>query len=208
MNLILEWGAPIEVLRQFIEDNPDVPNIRIVKYSLAVRLARQNRYDEAAEIYQSIGAYRRASRTRRLAALYSEMTRVGLTESQRFEAEYGFAAYLRANPDRIYFNDSLWSGYQGYAFQADSDSRLTRSERDALIASERKLKDDQEERWRACLILRDVVRQAGNSEVGKRSATLAIRTLRSISYRFGRPEDIRKGDIELSRRLRDPTRPL
>ena len=208
LNLILEFGASIDVLRQFINENPAATGIRTVKYSLAVRLARENQYPEAAALYESIGAYRRAARMRRLAALDREMDRADLTDSQRLEARYQFAAYLSANSNRIYFNDSLWQGYQAYAFQAGSDSRLTRSERDTMIAGERKLQDDQEELWRAYLILRDTVRQAGNSDIGRRSAALPVRDLRRISSRFGRAADIRKADSELSKWLRNPIEPL
>ena len=68
--------------------------------------------------------------------------------------------------------------------------------------SERKLKDDQEERWRAYLILRDVVQATGKTDLGRKAAQLAIRCLRGISDRFGRQDEIRKADIGLSDWLR------
>ena len=58
---------------------------------------------------------------------------------------------------------------------ATKDSRLTRAERGVLIDGERNLKDQQEERWLAYLILRDVVHQAGRTEEGRKAATLALR---------------------------------
>jgi hypothetical protein len=64
------------------------------------------------------------------------------------------------------------------------------------------LKDDQEERWRAYLLLRDVVRGEGKSELGRKAAALALRCLHGISVeRFERGEEIRKADLELSRWL-------
>jgi len=78
-----------------------------------------------------------------------------------------------------------------------------REERQSLIAGQRKLKDDQEERWRAYLILRDVVRDSGKTNLGRQAAQLAIRCLRGISTeRFGREDEIQMADVELSNWLR------
>jgi hypothetical protein len=83
------------------------------------------------------------------------------------------------------------------------DTRLTRAEREALIAGKRKLLDDQEERWRVYLILRQIVQDAGPTDMGRRAAQLALRCLRGIATdRFGRAEEIRKADIELSSWIR------
>jgi tetratricopeptide (TPR) repeat protein len=202
LNMLLDAEAPIEALESFVNRNPNLADIRLVKYSLAVRLTRENRYEEAARIYQSINAIRRAPRMRQLAALYQEANRTDLADRQRQEAKYRLAEFISANSTRIYFNDALWRGFQGYALVASSDSRLTRAERQAMIDGERKLKDDQEERWRAYLILRDVVRDAGKTDLGRQAAALAVRCLRGISDRFERQAEIRKADIELSRWLR------
>jgi hypothetical protein len=86
---------------------------------------------------------------------------------------------------------------QRYALNASSDSRLTRAERQTLTDGERKLKDDQEERWRAYLILRDVVRDSGKTAIGRQAAQLAIRCLQGTSDRFGRENEIRTAEIEL-----------
>ena len=139
----------------------------------------------------------------RLAELYSEANRTDLPDPQRQEARYKVAEFISSNPDRIYFNDALWSGLQRYALFASTDSRLTREERQTMVDGERKLKDDQEERWRAYLILREVVRDSGKTDLGRKAATLAIRCVRGINTdRFGREDDIRNGDIELSKWLR------
>ena len=201
LNLLLETDASVDQLRSFVSQNPDLQDIRVVKYSLAVRLTRENQYSEAADIYQSIHAVRRAPRIRRLADLYDEANRSNLSDSQRNEAKFRLAEFLSANPDRIYYNDALWHGLQRYALEAEHDDRLTRRERDAMIASERKLQDDQEERWRAYLILREVI-GSNTTDLRPRAAALALQCLRGISDRFGRQGEIRKADIELSRLVR------
>jgi hypothetical protein len=118
------------------------------------------------------------------------------------DAKYRLAEFISANPSRIYFNDALWHGLQRFALIASSDSRLTLEERQILVSNERKLKDDQEELWRAYLILRDIVDEAGKTDLGRNAAQLAIRCLRRISDRFERQDEIRKADIELSNWLR------
>ena len=202
LNMLLDAEVPIDALESFLAKYPKNPDLRLVKYSLAVRLAREDRYDEAARIYQSIQANRRTPRMRHLAALYQSANRTDLPPAQIQEAKYRLAEFIRANPDRIYFNDALWSGFQRYALVGSRDSRLTREERQTLVDKERKLKDDQEERWRAYLILRDVVRDAGKTDLGRRAAQSAVRCIRGISERFGRQEEIRMADIELSAWLR------
>ncbi|MBI2687566.1 MAG: tetratricopeptide repeat protein [Acidobacteria bacterium] len=194
--LLLDGEASIESIQEFIEKYPRTNHMQTVRYSLAVRLARENRYEEAAQVFASIGARLRAGRMRQMAALYKTAS------AGEVAAKFRLAAYLSGNSDRIYFNDRLWNGYQRHALAAGSDSRFTRPERERQIAIERKLKDDQEELWRAHLILREVVRDEGPSELGKRAAALAIQCVRRLSDRFERAEEIRAADIELSRWLR------
>ncbi len=207
LNMLLEAEAPIDALRSLAKQNPSLADIRLVRYSLAVRLTRENQYEEASDIYQAISAIRRAPRMRQLAVLYREADRTDLTGQARQRAKYRLAEFISSNPDGIYFNDALWGGLQRYVFQASSDYRLTRAERQTQIDLERKLKDEQEERWRAYLILRDVVRDAGETDLGRKAAALAVRCLRGISDRFGRQEEIRKADIELSNWLRRSNAP-
>jgi len=202
LDLLLDSEAPIEALQAFLMKYPAVPDVGPVKYSLAVRLARENRYEEAAQIYESIHASLRAARMRRLAELYADSMRIDSNVQQTQEAKYKLAKFLSANPERIYFNDALWQGVQRYAMTGSTESRLTGEERKALISRERKLRDDQEERWRAYLILRDVVRDSGKTDVGRNAAQLAVGCLRRISERFGRQDEIRKADLELSSWLR------
>lgn len=204
LGLLLDDEASIDDIATFLKQYPDMPDVRVVKYSLAVRLARENRYAEAAAIYSSINANRRAPRMKHLAALYAQTTRSDLSGPQLDEAKYDMAEYLSANPDRIYFNDILWDGFQRYALNASNDNRLTREERDRLTDGERKLQDDQDERWRAYLILKSVVGREGKTQMGRKAAVLAIRCLDGLSDRFGREEDIRKARRELSASLRLP----
>ncbi len=194
LSMLLDAEASDETLREFIATYPHVPEIRLVQYSLAVRLARKNEYEEAARIFESINAPRRAQRMRQLATLYEDLN----TGTDRLGATYRMAQYLASNSTRIYFNDRLWHGLQRYALFAPRDTRLNRAEREQLVAAERSLKDQQEELWRAYRMLREVAREAGRTDLGKRSASLAIQCLRRISERFEREEEIRKADIELS----------
>ena len=48
---------------------------------------------------------------------------------------------------------------QRYALLADRDYRLTRKERERLMSAER-LKDEQEEYWRAYKLLRDTIHES------------------------------------------------
>jgi len=194
--LLLDAEASIEDLEKYLEKYPDAKGARTVKYSLAVRLSRENRYDEAARIYEEIHAVRRAPRLRQLTKLYAEAT-------QSHENAYRLAAFLHDHENGIFFNDALWGGLQHYALFASEDSRLTREEHDKLTASERKLKDDQEEYWRAYLILRDITKEEGKTELGRRAAKLGVQCVRSISERFGRLDDLRRADRELSGLLAD-----
>ncbi len=202
LNLLLEDQASLDQLQTFVAGNPNLPDLRIVNYALAVRLARENRYDESAQVYQSIHAIVRAPRMGQLASLYKEANRGDLADPPRQQAKYKLAEFLASNPNRIYFNDVLWGGYQRYALIASTDSRLTGEERRVMMDGERKLKDDQEERWRAYLILRELVQQQGKTELGRKSAALALQCLSRINDRFGRLDEIRSGYAELSRLLR------
>ena len=197
LNMLLDAEAPTEALAAFVAQNPNLEDIRLVQYSLAVRLSRESRYADAADIYESIHAIRRAPRLRRLAGLDREANRTDLTDRQKLEARYAEAEFINANSTGIYFNDALWHGLQRYAIQAADETGLTRAERQTLMAAERKLKDDQEERWRAYLILRDVARDAGKTELRRKAALLGMSCLRRISDRFGREEEIRSGQTEL-----------
>lgn len=190
LRLLLDAEAPIPAIQEYLSRYPKASGNELVTYSLAVRLSRENRYREAAAIYNSLHVSWRSARMYKLDALYS----VANTP----EAKYRMAAYLAENPDRIYFNDRLWNHLQRYALYGQTDGRFARPERRLQVALERKLKDDQEELWRAYLISREAVREAGRSEVGRRAARLGVQCLRRISGRFGREDEIQRDDIQLS----------
>jgi tetratricopeptide (TPR) repeat protein len=80
-NLLLDAEAPIDALEAFLSRYPNLQDVRLVKYSLAVRLSRENRYEEAARLYESIHAIVRAPRIRQLAALYEAANRSDLSPS-------------------------------------------------------------------------------------------------------------------------------
>jgi len=199
LNMLLDAEASDDALQSFLKQYPDMPNARLVRYSLAARYARENRYEDAAQMYESIRAWWRAPRMRQLAMLYHQANRSDVPAPQLQESKYKFAEFLSENSTRIYFNDQLWIGLQRYALTGSSDSRLNGEERVVAVARERKLKDDQEELWRAYLVLRDVVRESGRTELGRKSAQLAVSCLRRISPdRFDRQQEIRTADIDLS----------
>jgi hypothetical protein len=194
LGMLLDAEAPIETMQQFVESNPKLEDIRLIQYAVAVRLSREDRYDAAASLYQEIHAIVRAPRMRRLAAPYNAAIRQDPTGTERWEAKIRLAQFLSENENRIYYNDTLWGGFQRYAFEASGRGETTRDERDLLAVRERQLKDEQEENWRAHLILRDVVREARRNAVGKRAAALELECLRRINTdRFGRGDEISSG---------------
>src|SRR4051812_23107855 len=107
---------------------------------------------------------------RRMAALYNETNRNDLPDGQLMQAKYNLAEFIAANQERIYFNDQFWSGFQVRALSVETGGRLARGERDTLIAGQRRLQDEQEERWRAYLILQEVIRDSGKTELGRKAA--------------------------------------
>jgi hypothetical protein len=205
---LLDYQLPVDVLVEFINRYRDLPRLELVRYAVAVRKAREDRYEEAAAAYAAIGASGRAARMRQVAALFDQTKDAGFTNQQRMEAEYRFAEFLDNNSERVYFNNRLWDHFQNDALIADSDSRLTREERDAFTSGERELRDLQEERWRAYLVLNRIVEESGRNPLGRKAAQLAIRCLRGIATRrFGREQEIAQADIRLSNWLKQLSRP-
>ena len=193
-DLVLDTEAPDEALRGFVEKYPRADNLRLVKYAMAVRLAREDKYAESAAMYESIGQKRRGPRMRELAQLWAD----GSAESR-----YEFAKVLSDHANGVYFNDALWWGHQRYALIGDMETRFTKEEREQQIALERELRDQQEEHWRAYKILREVMEREGKTALGRKAAVLAQTNLRRIATdRFGRAEEIRRADIEVTRWLR------
>ncbi len=187
----------------------------LVEYALAVRYARQEQYQEAAALYQKLGSWPRARRMRKLAQLFAEANDPTRTGPQRLAARYAYAAFLADHPNQIFFNDTLWSGSQTEIFieqyrdhqwgmhTPPASQGLTREEREFFLQQERRLRDEQEERWRAYKILTAVVDEAGDSELGRQAARKALDCLVRINTeRFGRKEEIGTALQNLAQRLR------
>jgi hypothetical protein len=172
----------------------DLPAIR---YALAVRYARREKYAEAAQMYDQLtGA--RAELMRQAAKLFAATKAPGVPPERRLEALYDYADFLSQNEDGIFFNDTLWHGFQDGVLKGTVSASGTESAGRAAEL-ERRLRDDQEEYWRAYQILNRVVRQAGPTPLGKKAAARAIFCLRKIrTDRFGRAEDIDRADLRLS----------
>lgn len=192
LNLLLEIEASIEDIEALLSQYPTIGDKKLVQYSLGVRLAREHRYAEAAEVFDSIQARLRAGRMRKVAELHADTST---------EGKYAFAVYLSQNDERIYFNDRLWNYYQTYGLVGEQETGFTKAEREKQLALERQLRDEQEERWRAWQLFRQVVDEAGPTPLGKQAAQRAIVCLRRISPRFGRENEIRAGDIAMSKWL-------
>ncbi len=201
LGLLLDGEASIETLEAFVAKYPRASETRLVIYSLGVRLAREKRYQEAAERFDSIQAKLRSRRMRELSALWGETEKLVTSPVERLEAKLRFAEYLDHNRDRLFFNDRLWQGYQTYAFTAENDSRLNRVQRVRQIGLERKLRDEQEELWLAQRIAREIVAEEGPLETRRKAAELAMRSLRRLGPRFGRFSEVKAADIEMYRWL-------
>lgn len=190
---------------------PDIAN-----YALAVRHARREAYAQAAVLYRQLGSWPRAVRMQKLAKLYVAANDHTQTSRQQMEAQYTYAAFLADHPDGIFFNDMLWGGLQREAFIKLNEEQypggpvntmavqgLTRHEREFFLQRERKVRDEQEERWRAYKILSSVVEEAGPSALGRRAAQKAFDCLVRINTeRFGRADEIHEGLRRLATWLR------
>ena len=192
---------------------PRRSDTELVKYALAVRAARREDYETAAQLYKEIEARPRAARMRALAAIYAKTQASSLTDSQRLKAIYDYAIFLADHPVQVFFNDSLWHGFQTTVFiepnrpyeteLAQRGSGLTRSEREQLRLRERQVRDEQEERWRAYKILSGVAQKAGATDLGRRAARRSLTCLSMINTdRFGREEEIRAAMEDMQKWLR------
>ncbi len=186
----------------------------MVEYALAVRYAREERYQEAADIFTRLQSWPRAKRMQEIALLHATTVEPGLSPQDSLHAQYAYADFLESHATRIFFNDMLWNGYQtstflgqsanpfygGLKVPVGSDAQgLTRVERESFLDQERKIKDAQEERWLAYQIFVGIVDQAGATELGRNAAKKAFRCLVLISpERFGRVDEIAKAKTRLA----------
>jgi len=180
-------------------------SLETVRYAIAVRHARREEYAEAAQIFDQLQSPR-AARVREASKLF-EATKSSAGERQ-LQALYDYADFLAKNEDKIFFNDIIWNQLQTWGFMyPNPDSPefsshkygLTEEGVDRFAQLERRLRDDQEEYWRAYQILNQVVEKTGPSPLGKTAAQRAIFCLRHIrTDRFGRSKEIQAADLRLS----------
>lgn len=178
----------------------------IVKYALAVRHARAERYEDAALLYREIGATPRAKRMETLARIFADAADPARTREQQLEARYRYAGFLAEHSTQIFFNDMFWRGMQTWTFVRNDFGTntwgagwmltervqgLTKSQRETCLRQERQLRDAQEEYWRAYTILADVAKETADSDLGQKAVALSLKCLRRINTdRFGRSEAI------------------
>jgi hypothetical protein len=188
-------------------------SVELTKYALAVRYARHEQYEASASLYESIQAWPRAKRMSELAALYRKSTDPALSREERSEALFQYAAFLNDHPNGIFFNNTLWFGWQRRVFldveqfpdeaNARNSQGLTKAEREAFLQMERKLRDNQEERWRAAKILMGIVRESKQSDISRRAAKRALTALNNINIvRFGREREIQSAIQEMKQWLK------
>jgi len=230
LSYLLDVQLTDEELREYLSlhqvpENPPVKGdlavkraVDKVRYALAVRYARKERYDEAARLYEMVGHRIRTKRMREISELYSKTIDSKLPAQERLKAAYNYGAFLEKHSTQVFFNDTLWEGFQtaGFlgkglndftarhkSFPPEGDEQgLTGKERAFFLGQERKLKDDQEERWRAYKILVSVAEEAGRSELGRKAIRKALKSLRLINTgRFGREEEIKAADKRLEKAL-------
>lgn len=196
----------------FIRFGRNLSSQDAVRYALAVRYSRREAYEAALKIFEELGEGGRSFTVRRAAALLTAARSPNTRGEQRLEALYNYADFLVDNEDHVFFNDTLWSGYQSYAFLSrDPDDpgsivgaagTETQGELNRIKQLERQLRDDQEEYWKAYQILNQVVEQSGSTELRRKAATRALLCLRRIrTDRFGRKDEIRAADLRLTRLL-------
>ncbi len=174
-----------------------------VRYSLAVRLARQGEYSEAARLYDEVGAKERAGNTRVLAELDARARNTSLPEPERLGALYKCGAFMADMPDRLFFNDLFWKGFQREAFLVQYSDQpwlnnphnapgVTRKERETILADDRRLRDEQEERWQAVRVLERVAHESNDPKLQRKAALKILDALQHINMeRFGRKREIR-----------------
>lgn len=201
LSLLLDMELTTEQLQRYWNAHPD--SDAMVPYSLAVRLAREEKYDRAAELYAKAGAGIRQKRMLELQTLYAAAQAPSQTPGGQLQRRFDYARYLSTHSCRVFFNDRLWDSFQTSAFLAESElegstavadqlqAGLTKEERDRIIRRQRRLQDEQEEYWRAYKIFDGIVKASGPGRLGRQAAVEAIRCLDHISERFGREEEIK-----------------
>jgi hypothetical protein len=134
----------------------------MVRYARAVRYARSEEFDKAAQIYSDLSTIERADNAKEAARLYAATRSLAAKRS-------------RCRPcmlTRIFWLQTPIAFSSTTACGGDSNLQYSRAERTMpsqtisgkltrVQTLERKLKDEQEEYWRAYKILNGVVSKAG-----------------------------------------------
>jgi hypothetical protein len=190
---------------------PGFTRSAVVRYALGVRRARREEYAEALRSIAGLPLPPAAMTARswnKAAELFANTRRAGLSQEQKLQALYDYAFFLSQNENKVFFNDTLWFGFQRYAFITTSPPgspewrSLPETEKQKLISIERKFRDEQEEYWRSYQIFDRIVQEAGPAPIGGRAAERALYCLRRINTdRFGRADEIQAAEERLTRRL-------
>jgi hypothetical protein len=200
---LLDSELTVEQLQHYCDAHPDADPL--VPYSLAVRYARQEKYDSAARFYAQAGAKGRHQRMLELQALYAATQPPSRMPEEVQQARLAYARFLSGHSCGVFFNDRLWHWFQTSSFLSDKaiteedadfsedlkTSGLPGPERDRIIRQQRRLQDEQEEYWQAYKIFNGIVKSVGPTSLGRQAAIEAIRCLDRISPRFGREEEIK-----------------
>lgn len=192
------WNAPRLTVGQEID------------YARAVRRARASRFASAAVLYERAGNAARAARMRRAATAFAQASAPGASAADRI----AYAQVLADQPERLFFHDRLYSGYQRLMLATSygcwsppcppvhveaAVSAMPPEVRQAYVRRERRLRDRQEERWQAVQVLLPVVDAERGTADGRAAAQLALECLGRINTeRFGRAAEV----AALQRRLR------
>jgi hypothetical protein len=172
---------------------------QIVRYTLAVRHAQHQAYGAAERIYTELNVPARAARMHALADLAARAGDPKRSSDERWAARYEQAAFLADNPERILFNDLFWRGFQSLALldrpgrpEEEPDLDVPADLRAATQRANRRLRDDQEERWQAVALLEPIVGQTRDQALARKAVLKILDCLVRINTeRFGREQEIR-----------------
>jgi len=186
--------ASLDVLASFLDRYPDVPDVRLVRYSLGRPThTGETGMKKRRGIYESIRRFA-AAQTPGNGRTLREANRTDLPPSRYTKRSTGWPSLSLAFPTVIYFMTRYGLDVQRLLCPSN-DSRPHPGERQTLIAKERILKDQQEERWS----LFDFCRcyPVPQKRCRPKGARLAVNCLRGISDRFGRGRRDSKGDMRI-----------
>jgi hypothetical protein len=202
LSILLDSKLTVEQLQQYWDAHPQ--SDPLVPYSLAVRYARQEKFDRAARLYAQAGAKIRHKRMLELQTLYAVTQAPSRTPEEVQQARLVYARFLSSHSCGVFFNDRLWNSFQTRSFldhtvsdEYDNPSEdmdnvgLIRQERDRIFQQQRLLQDEQEEYWQAYKIFDGIVKAVGPTSLGRQAAIEAIRCLDHIGSRFGREDEIK-----------------